>query len=44
MTDHTGRIAVRHSHHPNGPALVVAQPTWATFLDGVRNDELGHRG
>jgi hypothetical protein len=38
--DTTVRVAVRHSHHPDGLALVVAQSTWATFLDSVKNDEL----
>ena len=33
-------VAVRHSHHPDGLTLVVGQPTWATFLDSVKNDEL----
>jgi hypothetical protein len=31
---------VRHSHHPEGLALVVGQPTWAAFVGGVKNDEL----
>jgi uncharacterized protein DUF397 len=40
VSDGTCRVAVRHSHHPNGLALVVGQPTWATFVGGVKNDEL----
>lgn len=40
----TGRVAVRHSHHPDGLALVVGRPTWTTFIDGVKNDELNPRG
>ncbi len=39
LPDHTGRVAVRHSHHPDGLALVVGQPTWAAFVGGVKNDE-----
>jgi Domain of unknown function (DUF397) len=40
LADHTGRVVVRHSHHPNGLALVVGQPSWATFVGGVKNDGL----
>ncbi|MGH3864664.1 MAG: DUF397 domain-containing protein [Pseudonocardiaceae bacterium] len=40
VPDPTGRVAVRHSHHPNGLALIVDQPTWAAFVGGVKNDEL----
>ncbi|MGH3755885.1 MAG: DUF397 domain-containing protein, partial [Pseudonocardiaceae bacterium] len=43
LPDVTGRIAVRHSHHPDGPALVIGQPTWAVFVGGVKNDEFGAR-
>jgi hypothetical protein len=39
VADQTGRVAVRHSHHPHGLALVVSQRTWAAFLGGVKNDE-----
>ena len=38
------RVAVRHSHHPDGLALIVGQPTWAAFVDGVKNDEFDPRG
>jgi hypothetical protein len=41
VADQTGRVAVRHSHHPNGLALVVSQHTWAAFVGGVTNDEFG---
>lgn len=39
VADHTVRVAVRHSHHPEGLALVVGQRTWAAFVGGVKNDE-----
>lgn len=39
VADHTGRVAVRHSHHPNGLALLVSQRIWAAFVGGVKNDE-----
>ncbi len=44
LSNATGRVAVRHSHHPDGLALVVGQPTWAAFVDGVKNDEFDRRG
>ncbi|MGH3710793.1 MAG: DUF397 domain-containing protein [Pseudonocardiaceae bacterium] len=39
LPDATGWVAVRHSHHPDGPALVVSQPTWATFVHSAKNDD-----
>lgn len=42
--DHAGRVAVRHSHHPDGLALVFDQPTWVVFVDGVKNDKFDPRG
>ena len=44
LPDHTDRIAVRHSHHPDGLALVFGQPTWAAFVEGVKNDKFDSRG
>ncbi|MGH3514138.1 MAG: DUF397 domain-containing protein, partial [Pseudonocardiaceae bacterium] len=43
LADYTGRIAVRHSHHPNGLALAFAQPIWATFIGSIKNDEFDPR-
>ncbi|MGH3997301.1 MAG: DUF397 domain-containing protein, partial [Pseudonocardiaceae bacterium] len=34
LPDHTGRVAVRHSHRPNGLALVLTQPIWTAFIGG----------
>jgi hypothetical protein len=39
LPDATYRVAVRHSHHPDGLTLVFGQPTWAVFVDGVKNDK-----
>jgi hypothetical protein len=39
LRDATGWVAVRHSHHPEGLALVIGQRTWAAFVGGVTNDE-----
>ena len=44
LPDHTGRVAVRHSHHPDGLALVLGQPTWAGFIGGVKNDDFTPSG
>ncbi len=39
LPDGTGRIAVRHSHHPDGLALVFGRVPWAAFLGSVKNSE-----
>ncbi|MDQ2880684.1 MAG: DUF397 domain-containing protein [Actinomycetota bacterium] len=43
LADRTGRVAVRHSHHPDGLALAFGQPAWAAFVGGVKNDEFDSR-
>jgi hypothetical protein len=40
VADQTGRVAVRHSHYPDGLALIVSQHTWAAFVDAIKNNEL----
>lgn len=44
LPDHADRVGVRHSHHPDGPALVVGQPIWEAFIAGVKNDKFDPRG
>ncbi|MGH3769422.1 MAG: DUF397 domain-containing protein [Pseudonocardiaceae bacterium] len=39
LASNIGRIALRHSHHPDGLALAFAQPSWAAFIGGIKNDE-----
>ena len=34
-----GTVGVRHSKHPDGPALVFTPTEWAAFTGGVRDDE-----
>lgn len=34
-----GRVAVRDSKHPTGPALVFTASEWAAFKDGVSKGE-----
>ena len=40
LTD--GRVAMRHSRHPDGPALVYTRSEVAAFLAGVRNGEFDY--
>jgi len=39
LPDGTGRVAVRHSHHPDGLALVFGRAPWAAFLGDIKNGE-----
>jgi len=36
-----GRVAVRSSRHPAGPALVFSSAEWDAFLRGAREGEFG---
>jgi hypothetical protein len=35
----TGDVAVRHSRHPCGPALVFTAAEWSAFLTGAQHGE-----
>ncbi|MBT8227476.1 MAG: DUF397 domain-containing protein [Dactylosporangium sp.] len=39
LLDGSGRVAVRHSHHPKGMAIVYTPQEWRAFLDGVQAGE-----
>ena len=39
LPDGTGRVAVRHSHHPDGLTLVFGWEPWAAFLNHIKNGE-----
>ncbi|MEV6984932.1 DUF397 domain-containing protein [Sphaerisporangium sp. NPDC051017] len=39
LLDGSGRIAVRHSHHPDGPTIIYTRAEWDAFLAGVRANE-----
>ncbi|MQA25269.1 MAG: DUF397 domain-containing protein [Micromonosporaceae bacterium] len=39
LPDGSGRIAVRHSHHPDGPAIIYTRGEWDAFLAGARDGE-----
>lgn len=39
MNDGTGRVAVRHSKDPDGPAIHCTRAEWEAFLAGARAGE-----
>lgn len=39
LVDGSGRVAVRHSHHPDGSVIVYTRAEWDAFLAGARDGE-----
>jgi len=39
LNDGTGRVALRHSHHPDGAIVVYTAAEWDAFTAGVRDGE-----
>ncbi|MEU6859822.1 DUF397 domain-containing protein [Glycomyces sp. NPDC046736] len=39
LADGSGRVAVRHSHHPEGSVIVYTRAEWVAFLAGARDGE-----
>jgi len=39
LADGSGRVAVRHSHHPDGPVIVYTPMEWKAFTEGVKDGE-----
>ncbi|MCC3764364.1 DUF397 domain-containing protein [Glycomyces sp. TRM65418] len=39
LADGSGRIAVRHSHHPDGSVIVYTRAEWDAFLAGAKDGE-----
>jgi len=39
LGDGSGRVAIRHSRHPEGPVLVYTAAEWQAFTAGVRDGE-----
>ncbi|MCD0443452.1 DUF397 domain-containing protein [Glycomyces sp. A-F 0318] len=39
LADGSGRVAVRHSHHPEGSVIVYTRAEWDAFLAGARDGE-----
>ncbi|MEU9886787.1 DUF397 domain-containing protein [Sphaerisporangium sp. NPDC051011] len=44
VLDGSGRIAVRHSRHPDGPVIVYTPAEWEAFTAGVRAGEFDFFG
>ncbi|MGH3734534.1 MAG: DUF397 domain-containing protein [Micromonosporaceae bacterium] len=39
LADGSGRVAVRHSKHPDGPAIIYTRAEWDAFVAGVKDHE-----
>jgi hypothetical protein len=39
LNDGSGRVAVRHSHFPEGAAILYTRQEWDAFVRGVRAGE-----
>ncbi|WP_335986037.1 DUF397 domain-containing protein [Glycomyces sp. MUSA5-2] len=39
LSDGSGRVAVRHSHHPEGSLIVYTRAEWEAFLGGAKDGE-----
>lgn len=39
LADGSGRVAVRHSHHPEGSLIVYTRAEWDAFLAGAKDGE-----
>ena len=39
-----GKVAMRNSRHPHGPALVFTKSEWEAFLGGARDGEFAVPG
>ncbi|WP_112138196.1 DUF397 domain-containing protein [Glycomyces dulcitolivorans] len=39
FSDGSGRVAVRHSHHPEGSLIVYTRAEWEAFLGGAKDGE-----
>jgi len=39
LNDGTGRVALRHSQHPDGPVIIYALAEWNAFLAGAKDNE-----
>lgn len=41
LLDGSGRVAVRHSHHPDGTILIYHHTAWTTFLSQAKEGKFG---
>ncbi|KAA2260153.1 DUF397 domain-containing protein [Solihabitans fulvus] len=39
LDDGSGRVALRHSHFPDGSVIVYTREEWTAFLAGARDGE-----
>ncbi|MEU8039646.1 DUF397 domain-containing protein [Streptosporangium sp. NPDC049078] len=39
LGDGSGRVAVRHSHRPDGEVIVYSRAEWEAFVGGVKDGE-----
>ncbi|MEV6985226.1 DUF397 domain-containing protein [Sphaerisporangium sp. NPDC051017] len=39
LADDTGRVAVRHSHHPDREVILYTRGEWEAFIAGVKAGE-----
>lgn len=39
LADGSGRVAVRHSRHPEGSVIVYTRAEWVAFLAGAKDGE-----
>ncbi len=39
LTDGSGRVAVRHSHYPEGAVIVYTRTEWEAFIGGAKDGE-----
>lgn len=39
LADGSGRVAVRHSRHPEGSLIVYTRAEWVAFLAGAKDGE-----
>jgi hypothetical protein len=44
LSDGSGRVAVRHSHHPEGSVIVYTRAEWDAFLAGAKDGEFDFEG
>jgi hypothetical protein len=44
LNDGTGRVALRHSQHPDGSVIVYTRAEWDAFLAGAKDGEFDFTG
>lgn len=44
LNDGTGRVALRHSQHRDGPVIVYTRAEWDAFLAGAKDNEFDFTG